>query len=236
MHVGQPGEDIFTGRKFCPAIAGLSPVYWSLSWYVLFLITCSICFCRGRVIRTDRFCNSSDAEKKLSRYLLDCARAGYTDAHLTAWFVVMTFAFLHSICARIVATPEGDNIHNACLRYGDWRGHQDYCQPGGLLEPSWTVTLLGTYMCFSAALMDQGTISWDLEASGTGDGEGEDQNSRRGWCWVVLWPCHQALRWLTVQERPKTNISEEEEERRKDQGCSSNFDLSSQRQFVEHDS
>ena len=66
-------------------------------------------------------------------FFLDCERAGYTDKHLIAWFVLMTLCFVNSLSIRFVATPDGDEmLHgNACLRYGDWTGHWDHCQPGG---------------------------------------------------------------------------------------------------------
>lgn len=136
---GTPAEDIFTDRKYCPAVGGLSSIWWSMAWYGLFLATCALAYSSGRVIRSNRSSQMPDAEQKLSPicYFLDCARAGYKDRHLAAWFVVVTLAFAHSVCARIVATPdEEDNIDNACLRYGHWTSRQDYCQPGGLLEPS----------------------------------------------------------------------------------------------------
>ena len=211
---GNEAEDMFTDKKFCPAIGGLSPIAFSVAWYGLFLITCAICYFRGRVIKSiDR---SPDREKTLSPlcYFLDCTRAGYTDNHLAAWFAVMTLAFGHSVLARIISTPEGeDDIGNACLRYGDWSGHEDYCQPGGLLEPAWTVALLGTYLCFAAALMDQGTLTHTI----SGEENKEDESTKaRGWCWALVWPFQRVVLWLTVQERPKLNISPEEVDRRKD--------------------
>ncbi|CAE7298009.1 unnamed protein product [Symbiodinium pilosum] len=116
-------------------------------------------------------------------YFLDCTRAGYTDRHLMTWFVIMTLGFLNSICARLAATPEGESILNACVRYGDWSGHGHVCQPGGLLEPSWTVVLVGVFLCFSAALMDQGTIRLTDEETPDADKIGKKPpRSRRQKC------------------------------------------------------
>lgn len=154
---GHVAEDVFTGRKYCPAIAGFSPWYWSVGWYGMFILTCLVVYWRGqRMKRGQRGANHS-----AFCYFLDCTRAGYTDRHLATWFATLTLAFFNSILIRLVSTPEGEDILNSCVRYGDWADHGDYCQPVGLLEPSWTVVLLGVYSCFTAALMDQGTIMWD---------------------------------------------------------------------------
>lgn len=202
---GVPAEDIFTQRKYCPAIGGLSSIWWSVGWYGLFIATCALAYCSGRAIRSNRTSQMPEAEKRLSPicYFLDCARAGYTDRHLAAWFVVVTLAFAHSVCARIVATPEGeDNIDNGCLRYGHWTSRQEYCQPGGLLEPSWSVVLLGTYFCFAAALMDQGTIF-------VHDSDEEMENLSKEGC----------LYRLTMTGTPKKEMTADEKKRRQDLGC-----------------
>ncbi|CAE7786536.1 unnamed protein product [Symbiodinium sp. CCMP2456] len=197
---GTPATDIFTARTFCPSIGGLSPYYWSLGWYGLFLATCVVGYFSGRVIRSNRKKSLPEKEKMLSPwcYFLDCARAQYTDKHLAAWFVVMTLAFVHSICVRVVATPENDSMHNACLYYGHWTNRQEYCQPGALLEPSWTVILLATYLCFATALMDQGTIFL----------QGFDEQKSRGWC----------LDWLAHPDpEEKRELSPAERDRRQEQ-------------------
>ena len=159
---GKVATDVFTGRRYCPAIAGFSPWYWSVGWYALFILTCLVTSYRGLSIKkkqgTQVSTESGGKDYSSMCYFLDCTRAGYTDRHLMTWFVIMTLGFLNSICARLAATPEGESILNACVRYGDWSGHGHVCQPGGLLEPSWTVVLVGVFLCFSAALMDQGTI------------------------------------------------------------------------------
>ena len=136
---GKPAEDVFTKRSYCPAIAGFSPVYWSLGWYVFFLLMVGICHICGLYIRKQRKSIPSSPDPQSEEdlgpqscvcYFLDCGRAGYTDQHLRMWFGCITLAFVNSICIRFVAAPEGDNHLNACIRYGDWTGHWDYCQPG----------------------------------------------------------------------------------------------------------
>ena len=132
---GNVAEDFFTGRKYCPAIAGFSPWTWSVGWYGTFIITCAFAYYKGRGIRA-RCPSSPDRDSSAFCYFLDCTRARYTDRHLLAWFILVTLCFFNSIGIRLVSTSHGKDISNACVRYGDWAGHMDYCQPAGLLEPS----------------------------------------------------------------------------------------------------
>ena len=103
---GHVAEDVFTGRKYCPAIAGFSPWYWSVGWYGMFILTCLVVYWRGqRMKRGQRGANHS-----AFCYFLDCTRAGYTDRHLATWFATLTLAFFNSILIRLVSTPEGEEL------------------------------------------------------------------------------------------------------------------------------
>ena len=80
---------------------------------------------------------------------------------------------------RYAATPPGEDWGNACLRYGRWHEKVDYCMPGALLEPCWTIYLLVVSLCAMTALWDQGTV-----VAGQ-----EDRKEEKGYERVIVADC-----------------------------------------------
>ncbi|CAE7791827.1 unnamed protein product [Symbiodinium sp. CCMP2456] len=157
---GNPVQDIFQKKEYCPIIAGMSPWYWAVGWYSFFLLTVGICHVCGRRIPIQVVPGVPNAiyASPICRFL-DVQRAGYDDNHLLGFFLLISTCFVHSMMVRFIATPEGKDWGHACLRYGNWQGsYEDYCQPGPLMEPSWTVFLVLVSVCAMFALWDQGTV------------------------------------------------------------------------------
>ncbi|CAE7670802.1 unnamed protein product [Symbiodinium sp. CCMP2592] len=172
---GKPVSDIFQKKEYCPIIAGMSPWYWAVGWYSAFLLTVGICHICGRRIPIQVVPGVPNATyaSPICRFL-DVQRAGYDDNHLLGFFLLITACFVHSMMVRFVATPEGKDWGHACLRYGSWQGYEDYCQPGPLMEPSWTVFLVLVSVCAMCALWDQGTVVEGSEDRKDESGYAED--------------------------------------------------------------
>ncbi|CAE7633348.1 unnamed protein product [Symbiodinium sp. CCMP2456] len=147
--------DVFTKESYCPILAGFSPWWYTLAWYLLFLVIALFCLLRGwRLQKIQKY----RADVSPVCCFLDCKRGGYDDRHLMAWFILISLCFLHCTLIRVAATPEDEDWGNACLRYGAWESHRDFCQPGPVLEQSWTIVLIMVFVCLMTALWDQGTV------------------------------------------------------------------------------
>ncbi|CAE7459579.1 unnamed protein product [Symbiodinium microadriaticum] len=147
--------DVFTKEAYCPILGGFSPWWYTLTWYLLFLVIALFCFLRGwRLQKIQQY----RADVSPVCCFLDCKRADYDDRHVMAWFILISLCFLHCSLIRVAATPENEDWGNACLRYGAWESHRNFCQPGPVLEQSWTVVLMMAFVCLMTALWDQGTV------------------------------------------------------------------------------